>query len=71
MRSVGTRCYVQLFLADEDNPLFLQTKEARRSVLEFSRGKSHKSDRHEILPHSAKRIENGQSRGSPRLDSHR
>ena len=39
--SVGTRCYVQLFLADEDDPLFLQTKEARRSVLESPHGKSH------------------------------
>lgn len=38
--SVGTRCYVQLFLADQDDPLFLQTKEARRSVLESPRGKS-------------------------------
>jgi uncharacterized protein (DUF2252 family) len=38
--SVGTRCYVHLFLADEDDPLFLQTKEARRSVLESPRGKS-------------------------------
>lgn len=32
--SVGTRCIVALFLADETNPLFLQAKEARRSVLE-------------------------------------
>ncbi|HTS08487.1 MAG TPA: DUF2252 family protein [Candidatus Eisenbacteria bacterium] len=32
--SVGTRCYVTLFLADDDDPLFLQVKEARRSVLE-------------------------------------
>jgi uncharacterized protein (DUF2252 family) len=38
--SVGTRCYVTLLLADEDDPLFLQLKEARRSVLEPSRGKS-------------------------------
>ncbi len=38
--SVGTRCYVHLLLADEDDPLFLQTKEARRSVLESPRGKS-------------------------------
>jgi uncharacterized protein (DUF2252 family) len=38
--SVGTRCYVALFLADEDDPLFLQVKEARRSVLESTRGKS-------------------------------
>jgi uncharacterized protein (DUF2252 family) len=38
--SVGTRCYLALFLADEDDPLFLQIKEARRSVLESPRGKS-------------------------------
>ncbi len=38
--SVGTRCYLGLFLADEDDPLFLQVKEARRSVLESPRGKS-------------------------------
>ena len=38
--SVGTRCYVALYLADEDDPLFLQVKEARRSVLESPRGKS-------------------------------
>jgi uncharacterized protein (DUF2252 family) len=38
--SVGTRCYLALLLADEDDPLFLQIKEARRSVLESPRGKS-------------------------------
>jgi uncharacterized protein (DUF2252 family) len=38
--SVGTRCFVALFLADEDDPLFLQIKEARRSVLESPKGKS-------------------------------
>ena len=38
--SVGTRCYLALFLAGEDDPLFLQIKEARRSVLESPRGKS-------------------------------
>src|SRR5271169_1575146 len=38
--SVGTRCYLSLLLADEDDPLFLQFKEARRSVLEKPRGKS-------------------------------
>ncbi len=32
--SVGTRCYLSLLLADEDDPLFLQFKEARRSVLD-------------------------------------
>ena len=38
--SVGTRCYLSLALADDDDPLFLQVKEARRSVLESPRGKS-------------------------------
>ena len=38
--SVGTRCYLSLLLADDDDPLFLQFKEARRSVLEPPRGKS-------------------------------
>jgi len=32
--SVGTRCYVALFLGAPDDPLFLQVKEARPSVLE-------------------------------------
>jgi uncharacterized protein (DUF2252 family) len=32
--SVGTRCYVGLFFCDDKNPLLLQVKEARRSVLE-------------------------------------
>jgi uncharacterized protein (DUF2252 family) len=32
--SVGTRCFVALFVADGDTPLFLQVKEARASVLE-------------------------------------
>ena len=38
--SVGTRCFVSLLLADEDDPLILQFKEARRSVLEPPGGKS-------------------------------
>jgi uncharacterized protein (DUF2252 family) len=38
--SVGTRCFISLYLADADDPLFLQTKEARRSVLETAKGKS-------------------------------
>ncbi len=38
--SVGTRCYLSLLLADKGDPLFLQVKEARRSVLESPRGKS-------------------------------
>jgi hypothetical protein len=31
--SVGTRCYVVLLMNDRDEPLFIQVKEARRSVL--------------------------------------
>jgi uncharacterized protein (DUF2252 family) len=38
--SVGTRCYVSVFLADDDDPLFLQVKEASRSLLESPQGKS-------------------------------
>jgi uncharacterized protein (DUF2252 family) len=32
--SVGTRCYIGLFISPEGSPLILQFKEARRSVLE-------------------------------------
>jgi len=38
--SVGTRCAVALLMADADDPLFLQFKEARPSVLERYAGKS-------------------------------
>jgi uncharacterized protein (DUF2252 family) len=38
--SVGTRCSVLLLMADDDDPLFLQVKEARTSVLEPYAGKS-------------------------------
>jgi uncharacterized protein (DUF2252 family) len=38
--SVGTNCAVCLFMADDDDPLFLQVKEARASVLEPYAGKS-------------------------------
>jgi len=38
--SVGTLCAVALFLAADDDPLFLQVKEARASVLEPYVGKS-------------------------------
>ena len=38
--SVGTMCGVALFLASGHDPLFLQVKEARRSVLEPFAGKS-------------------------------
>jgi uncharacterized protein (DUF2252 family) len=32
--SVGTRCYIALILNDDNQPLFIQVKEARQSVLE-------------------------------------
>ncbi len=38
--SVGTQCAVGLFMAADDDPLFLQVKEARASVLEPYAGKS-------------------------------
>ena len=38
--SVGTYCFVLLFMAGEGDPLFLQVKEARASVLEPFAGKS-------------------------------
>jgi uncharacterized protein (DUF2252 family) len=37
--SVGTHCYMLLYLADDDDPLLLQVKEARPSVLERYAGK--------------------------------
>ncbi|GLS03856.1 hypothetical protein GCM10007860_10010 [Chitiniphilus shinanonensis] len=38
--SVGTRCFVLLMLADDDDPLFLQAKEAKPSVLAPYMGRS-------------------------------
>ena len=38
--SVGTFCAVMLLMASEQDPLFLQVKEARPSVLEAYAGKS-------------------------------
>ncbi|MBV8827959.1 MAG: DUF2252 domain-containing protein, partial [Acidobacteriaceae bacterium] len=43
--SVGTSCWVALFMAGKDDPLFLQMKEARTSVLEPYAGES-KSPNH-------------------------
>jgi uncharacterized protein (DUF2252 family) len=51
--SVGTRCYVSLYLADEDDPLFLQVKEARRSILESPNGKNR-------FAHQGRRVVEGQ-----------
>ncbi len=38
--SVGTFCAVMLLMASDQDPLFLQVKEARASVLEAYAGKS-------------------------------
>ena len=38
--SVGTACLIALFMAADDDPLFLQIKEANASVLEPYAGKS-------------------------------
>jgi uncharacterized protein (DUF2252 family) len=43
--SVGTSCWVFLFMANEGDPLFLQIKEARPSVLEPYAGKSEFANR--------------------------
>jgi len=50
--SVGTLCAVMLMMASERDPLFLQVKEARPSVLEAYAGKS-------IYPNHGQRIVNG------------
>jgi len=51
--SVGTGCYIALFLAANDDPLFLQVKEAKASVLEPFAGKS-------LHPHHGERVVAGQ-----------
>jgi uncharacterized protein (DUF2252 family) len=52
--SVGTRCYVGLFLGrDDSDPLFLQVKEAEQSVLEPHAGAS-------SWPHHGQRVVAGQ-----------
>jgi uncharacterized protein (DUF2252 family) len=38
--SVGTQCAIALFMASDDDPIFLQVKEAKASVLEPYAGKS-------------------------------
>ncbi|NJR64852.1 MAG: DUF2252 domain-containing protein [Leptolyngbyaceae cyanobacterium CRU_2_3] len=51
--SVGTRCVVALLMADDNDPLFLQLKEARASILEQYLGKSD-------YPNHGQRIVSGQ-----------
>jgi uncharacterized protein (DUF2252 family) len=38
--SVGTKCFIALMLGEQDDPFFLQIKEARRSVLQAFVGNS-------------------------------
>jgi len=51
--SVGTMCLITLYMAADDDPLFLQIKEARASVLEPYAGKS-------LHSHNGQRIVVGQ-----------
>lgn len=51
--SVGTRCGIVLMMAGDDDPLFLQVKEARTSVLEPYAGKS-------VYPNRGQRVVAGQ-----------
>lgn len=51
--SVGTRCYVVLLLNDDNEPLFIQVKEARQSVIEpYTKPSAYK--------HNGERIVQGQ-----------
>ena len=50
--SVGTVCWMMLFVAGEGDPLILQVKEARASVLEGFAGKS-------VYPNHGQRVVNG------------
>jgi uncharacterized protein (DUF2252 family) len=50
--SVGTRCGIMLLMAGGQDPLFLQVKEARASVLEAYAGKS-------VYPNHGQRVVNG------------
>ncbi len=51
--SVGTRCVIALLMAEDNQPLFLQMKEARASVLEPYAGKS-------VYQNQGQRIVSGQ-----------
>jgi len=59
--SVGTLCWVLLFMAAEDDPFFLQVKEARASVLEPYAGKS-------MFPNHGQRVVNGYRTMQPASD---
>jgi uncharacterized protein (DUF2252 family) len=59
--SVGTACWVLLFTAGDGDPLFLQVKEARASVLEPYAGKS-------VFPNQGQRVVDGYRRMQPASD---
>ena len=59
--SVGTACWVLLFMAGDADPLFLQVKEARASVLEPYAGKS-------VYPNHGQRVVDGYRRMQPSSD---
>jgi len=59
--SVGTLCWVFLFMAGDDDPLFLQVKEARASVLEPYAGAS-------VFPNHGQRVVDGYRRMQPSSD---
>lgn len=59
--SVGTRCWVLLFMAGKSDPLFLQVKEARTSVLEPYAGAS-------VYSNHGQRVVNGYRLMQPASD---
>jgi uncharacterized protein (DUF2252 family) len=59
--SVGTSCWVLLMMDNDNNPLFLQVKEARKSVLEEFAGKSE-------YPNAGQRVVDGQRLMQPYSD---
>ena len=59
--SVGTACWVMLLMAGNEDPLFLQVKEARPSVLEPYAGKS-------AFPNHGQRVVNGYRTMQPASD---
>lgn len=59
--SVGTACFVLLFTAGDADPLFLQVKEARASVLERYAGAS-------LFPNHGQRVVDGYRRMQPASD---
>ena len=59
--SVGTSCWVLLFMAGADDPLFLQVKEARASVFEAYTSPS-------VFPNHGQRVVNGYRLMQPASD---